>query len=610
MLEADVDVSVDAEVACADDPFGPSAPGLPAASLSAGSYALVLCDARADRFTILPSADPAVRVLVAPLDADASVEAELVVGGVSTARARGTAGAPATLVLNAGPAEAELVVQAAGDARTPYRLVIEPVVEPACLLTAGTQCLEGAAFTTLEPLPAGTVGSVCFAVGGEGQALLVVRCAEDAEALDTAPPLAVGRQRGAGELCRSVGPFVVETLCEAVLLAPDATPVSFTPPEWGARDAVPGDAQTWQGQVSLTPEGALSPPVDPIWTGAVVAFGPDGTPAAARSVAAEVPDYTLPIRLSGGSVPTATLVATTLVRSPEGRETHIAVSPGQVGALPWALALPEGGALSEAATPEVAAAHVVAVLARGLARLDATVDAMHFETPPLGAAWLHVRWAPGRAEPCGTCFEPAGFTTIELSGRPGDPDAWDDAVILHELGHWAARRFGRDDSPGGAHDGSRVAGAIAFSEGFAEFHAAWQQGDPVLVDRRADAPRLRDLDAMSEDDPLARGTSDGSVNGLVSERFVAALLWDLLDAGAGDDDTGAVAEAQLLDALLATAAAWKGDRGPVGFDLVDALDALTCVDAGAGETAGVLARSRGFAYEAPANPSCPVRSGG
>jgi hypothetical protein len=609
MSEAAVDVSVDATVACADDPFGPSAPGLPAATLAAGRYALVLCDARPDRFSLDPVADAPRRVTVAPVDGDATVEAELVVGGESIARGPGTAAAPVTLTVPPGPAEVELIVHTAGDARTPYQLIIEAASETTCRADSGQVCLEGTLVTGLEPLPAGTVGTICFGVSGEGQALLAVRCAEDAAGLQRVPPMALGRQRGVGELCRRVGPFAADTLCEAALLAPDATPVICTSPAWGSRQATGGEAATWQGRVTLTPEDVLSPAVDPRWAGAVVALAEDGTPAAAHPVTSDVPAYTLPGFLSAAVAPTASLAATTLVRAPEGRHTYIAVSPGQVGALPWVFTLPEAGGLTEADAPEVAAAHVVAVLADGVAKLDVALGAMPFEADLPAAAWLHVRWAPGRAEPCGTCFEPNGYTTIELSGRPGDPDAWDDAVILHELGHWAARHFGRDDSPGGAHDGTRVAGAIAFSEGFAEFHAAWQQGEPLLVDRRADGPRFRDLDAMSEDDPLARGTSDGTVTGLVSERLVAALLWDLLDAG-DDDDPVAVPEAQLLAAVFATAAAWEGDRGPVGFDLVDALDALRCVDEGAGEMAGALARSRGFAYEAPVTSRCPVRSGG
>jgi hypothetical protein len=438
---------------------------------------------------------------------------------------------------------------------------------------------------------------------------MVLRCAGEQAALDQAVPIAIGRQRGQGETCRSVGPFVDDTLCEAVLLAPDAAPVLCRAPGWESVEATPGESQSWQGGVSLSPTELLVPAVTETWTGRVVAVGADGTQAASAGVSNEVPDFLLPVHVPAGDPPTRSLATSTVVRSPEGGVTFISVSPGQVGAMPWTIPLPEGDALDEGTSAEAAGAHIVAVLAAGVVRLEAEVATLTFESPPSSDAWLQVRWAPGRAAPCGTCFEPDGFGTIELSGRPGDPDAWDDAVILHELGHWALRRYGRDDSPGGAHDGSRVAGSIAYSEGFADFHAAWQQGDPALLDRRADGPRVRDLDAMSEEDPLARGTSDATGMGLVSERLVSALLWDLLDAGEADDDPAALPATQMFDAALATAAAWRVDRGPVGFDLTDYLDALACVDEEAGETAAALARSRGFGYETPEMPSCPVRSG-
>ena len=213
--------------------------------------------------------------------------------------------------------------------------------------------------------------------------------------------------------------------------------------------------------------------------------------------------------------------------------------------------------------PTAAALHVALVLTEGMAR------ARPYLSDTL--AFLRVDWAPNRRPTCGSCFHPESGH-IDLSGVAGDDDQWDDAVILHELGHHLAAVHGRDDSPGGRHDGRRTWPPLAWSEGFASFFAAWQLGSPILVDRRPTGPLVTHLETL--EDPRALGTEDGTLEGDVSELLVAAVLWDLLDGGPDDDDPVVLPEAVLLPALFGGLAAYSGEAGVVGLDLADALDLL------------------------------------
>jgi hypothetical protein len=69
----------------------------------------------------------------------------------------------------------------------------------------------------------------------------------------------------------------------------------------------------------------------------------------------------------------------------------------------------------------------------------------------------------------GTIFVPSE-NAIYLTGTSSDPDEFDDDIILHEIGHFIAFNFSKDDSPGGTHS---VTGQydprLAWSEGWANF---------------------------------------------------------------------------------------------------------------------------------------------
>ena len=593
------DADIDAAIACADDRFGPGLPNLPAADLSLGDHTmLVLCPDQADVFGL--DVPTGARVSIGAFgQTSESISLAIERRGV-VVREVTRPGGGFLEPINAAQAD-RIIVRTDARMAVDYTLAIHTAGGTECPASVERMnCLESSVVEALDLLPAGTRHTSCRTLTGSGEMLVRGACGSEAAAFVS------GRQSGVGTLCRSLGPFPQgRDDCRFEFSPGDILPVhTETAAGDGARERAPGSPQAWQGEVEVLPSVGLVPAVAGTWRGEVRLLLPEGAVTGAVSVTDEQPR----VDLEGfaGQDAAGALVLAATARSPLG--VDVVVSPGQPGAEAWSIPLASAvgdgvdrgrWVLDEGGAPEAAAVHVVDTLAKGLSRMPST--------GPAGEAGrlLHVRWSPGRAEPCGTCFVPGGFPFVELSGRPGDPDAWDDAVILHELGHWAATTFGRDDSPGGPHDGSRVVGAIAWSEGFADFFAAWQLGDPELLDRRADGPRIRNLETLSEDDPLARGTSDGTSEGLVSERLVAALLWDLFDGGVADDDVVDGAGPPLLEAALGGARGWPSDRGSAGFDLVDFLDVLSCGDAMVGESAGALARARGLPYEAQSPGGCP-----
>ncbi len=262
-----------------------------------------------------------------------------------------------------------------------------------------------------------------------------------------------------------------------------------------------------------------------------------------------------------------------------GPRTWIRVGP-DADDHPWALpvAAVRGGGVGldltvPADAPTLGALHVAQTAAQGLEAAEPILPPAGADPPPP----LVFRWQPDRAAACGTCFLPGAQPRVDLSGREADPDEWDDFIILHELGHYLATVYSRDDSPGGAHDGTPVAPALAWSEGWATFHAAWQLGSAQLLDAKASGVQILDVEAL--DDVRSRGTADGLLSGAVSEYLVAAVLWDLHD-GPDDADADGVALAieRIASVLWGPLRRLTVDRGAPGVDLADFLGALLCAD--------------------------------
>lgn len=592
---------VDATTPCHDDLYGAGTFERPAGALGLGSYALVLCG-REDVFRLdvapggrirvaLRGAVPLrLRVSERPGTSRLEFEAPSEAGGEGTldVLTGGERLVIGTLEPMAGPVAYALTLSDSGS----------PCASPEAESLDGG-CLQGTRRMSVPEWPAGHTIAGCFSLPDTGQMLLAAGCG------DTAAFAAARVVPGPG-ICRSLGPFAASRGdCYFELTAATSLPRPWRrAPGDGLVVAAPGGAQRWQGRLMVRPVGPLEPPVDGKWLGEIRALTASGAVTAAAKVEAAAPAFDV-----SGFRPSPEVAELVVAATARVAGVDIVVSPGGAGAEPWTIAVASAGAgdvpldapvvLDATSAPTAAALYAVSVLGTHWPSTQAALAGLPVGPPPAPAPRIHLRWSPDRAAPCGTCFLPGELPIIELSGRPGDPDIWDDAVLLHELGHWVAAGFGRDESPGGAHDGTRTSPVMAWSEGFADFFAAWRLETPVLVDRRLDGPRVRDLEAASEADPLARGTSDGRLDGLVSERLVGALLWDLIDDASDGDDAVRLPVSAVLAAALPLARSWGADRGAPGFDLVDFLDVLACVSAADGETAAELSRARGLPYDGP-----------
>lgn len=136
-------------------------------------------------------------------------------------------------------------------------------------------------------------------------------------------------------------------------------------------------------------------------------------------------------------------------------------------------------------------------------------------------------WYPGST--AGTSYTPGNPAVIAVSGQAGDPDQFDDSVLLHEYGHYVLDSYSKDDSPGGEHrlNDSSLDLRLAWSEGWASFFSSVVRNDPVHIDTSGSGIRLKfDIEAPS----FGSSTRFDS-----NELAVAAVLWDLYDPSDSDD---------------------------------------------------------------------------
>lgn len=145
-------------------------------------------------------------------------------------------------------------------------------------------------------------------------------------------------------------------------------------------------------------------------------------------------------------------------------------------------------------------------------------------------------WYDGKTT--GTYYSMVGGThTLDLLGSPTDSDAYDDSVILHEMGHYAAAVFSKDSSGGGAHS---LTGhydiRLTWSEGWANFFSSLVKAEKgesnpyVYVDTNGGTGTgSATLSFMFEiDTPSFAATATGADN----EVAVANVLWTIYSAGA------------------------------------------------------------------------------
>lgn len=107
-----------------------------------------------------------------------------------------------------------------------------------------------------------------------------------------------------------------------------------------------------------------------------------------------------------------------------------------------------------------------------LVKTQKVLNDLSGSAPPLITAY----WYSGKTE--GTWYYSSGGKNfIDLLGTSTDSDSYDDSVILHEMGHYAAQVYSKDSSPGGSHS---VTGhydiRLTWSEGWASFFQSMTKG--------------------------------------------------------------------------------------------------------------------------------------
>jgi len=243
-----------------------------------------------------------------------------------------------------------------------------------------------------------------------------------------------------------------------------------------------------------------------------------------------------------------TVAARLVVRAHVGEPWDLAITRDAQGRDEYRLEMPLGppGLFVEVTASDrtdtglAGAFHILDTQLRG-------VEAVHRWTghrlPPLFTYWgrgVTTNWSYYRGE------RPAGsgrYCLELLGGEPGrqhtsDTDEHDEAIVLHELGHFVMDHLSTDSSPGGNHPaGVLVDPGLAWEEGRATWFATAVLGAPSYRDTIGVAPRGR----LRVDHDLESGGQ--GPRGLGSEQGVAEILWDLADGagGLGDVDGDGVA---------------------------------------------------------------------
>lgn len=161
--------------------------------------------------------------------------------------------------------------------------------------------------------------------------------------------------------------------------------------------------------------------------------------------------------------------------------------------------------------------------------LDVFLEGAEFVTTFAGVSPPPVTalWASGSCD--GTYFDPADDTIHILGGCDNDTDEYDDSVLLHEYGHFIARYYSQDHSPGGSHYLSDRTQDIrlSWSEGWGNFFASAVRGDPLYVDTEGNVANIAfELEGLTS--PMVPDLPSWAVY-TTSELSVAAVLWDIFD---------------------------------------------------------------------------------
>ncbi len=132
------------------------------------------------------------------------------------------------------------------------------------------------------------------------------------------------------------------------------------------------------------------------------------------------------------------------------------------------------------------------------------------------------------------------ITIASAGAESGDPDEWDDSVIMHEFSHAIEDKYACDESLGGSHSFNQILDdeEFAWSEGYGDYFQGavrrWR-GD-VVANWYLDGFFGADLETWDVNNPNAGIAGSPSLVSVLNEVAIAAMFWDLLDDGADGQD--------------------------------------------------------------------------
>ncbi|MGI9288137.1 MAG: hypothetical protein ACR2P1_22320 [Pseudomonadales bacterium] len=143
----------------------------------------------------------------------------------------------------------------------------------------------------------------------------------------------------------------------------------------------------------------------------------------------------------------------------------------------------------------------------------------------------------------GTTFYDVNIQVIYVLGfENNDTDEYDESVIAHEWWHYVEDVLLRSENLGGPHtSGDRLDMRVAFSEGVGNGWSAVANGSPIYIDTQS-ANQSGGFNFSLE-------SNNGRNPGWYSESSVQSIFYDLLDAGATDDDNLSISLATVITAL-------------------------------------------------------------
>ncbi len=179
--------------------------------------------------------------------------------------------------------------------------------------------------------------------------------------------------------------------------------------------------------------------------------------------------------------------------------------------------------------------------------------------PPLDVNWSVANKPAATLDPAvgdipSTAFDRSTKVMYVMGAADIDTDEYDSHVIAHEWVHYVQEHFSRTDSTGGDHTFAAdiLQPSIAFDEGLGNAMAGMILNDPKMVLTSGPGQKTAtvfDLDGDTVPDTDQWGSTGVLLDGYYSEVSIMEVLWDLFDAGPGDDDAVSAGFAPIYKAL-------------------------------------------------------------